>query len=116
MATTSVIPDESVPLPPVHGDMAVSLLGPVQPMSLSLDAFREASGHQKGPRCTVRVLIESLPDKDSAALVDALAHPDITTPGIERELKKHGHKVGAGAVGKHRRGDCACTPTGKASR
>ena len=64
-----------------------------------------------GSAGTVGELLPTLPEDDRAALVDALADHRLSSAAIERILKAEGLRVGAGALGRHRRKDCKCSAT-----
>lgn len=77
-------------------------------MSLSIDAFKEASKQKKGPSCTFGVLRGSFDEKDRAVLDEVMADESYTSAGIARKLRELGHNIGEHTVSKHRRGDCLC--------
>lgn len=74
-------------------------------MSLK-DALATAKPGKQGPKCSVCKLLKSLPEEDSVALKQALDSV-MAESAIHRAIKSEGHYVGKGAVGRHRRGDCA---------
>lgn len=66
-----------------------------------------------GLPCSVAAILEQLDTTDPAEagyLRVMLAAPMNTWPhsAIETALRQEGHPIGAGTVGKHRRGDCRC--------
>jgi hypothetical protein len=73
--------------------------------------FSEALNSQrvrKGPACIVCTALDEMDKQDAADLANALqTHPrQIPDVFIMRALRSVGFKVGAQAVGKHRRGEC----------
>ena len=76
-------------------------------MSLS-DAlqYERIARQQKGPRCTMCLLLESLPDADRDALQVALDDESFTHAGIARALRSEGHVFLAITVSRHRRQEC----------
>lgn len=74
-------------------------------MALTLDAFATP---KKGPPCGVGVLLSTLDAKDLAVLEAVLADPAVQHARISAVLREEGHKVGDGAVTRHRKGLCAC--------
>lgn len=61
-----------------------------------------------GVRCSVGLLLASLPDADRATLLDWLTDPDNPSSVIHRGLTKAGHSVGYEAINRHRRSVCRC--------
>jgi hypothetical protein len=59
-------------------------------------------------KCNVATVKEAMTKKDRSDLEDALADVMIPTATIARVLERNGHKLSAGSIGRHRRGDCAC--------
>jgi hypothetical protein len=76
-------------------------------MSLSLDAFKEASKPVRAP-CSVTVLLRSLDAKDRAALEEALADASVSHTAIAKVLTAEGHRTTGQTVGRHRTGGCLC--------
>lgn len=76
-------------------------------MALS-DALAIEAVTRRGPPCTVSLLLADLGKDDHAALVDALAHPTLTTAAISRALLREGHRINAATLQRHRKGECAC--------
>lgn len=76
-------------------------------MALSLDAFTEASQPCR-PECPVVRITKSLGPKDRDVLTAAVDSDGITHAAIAKVLTDNGHKISQDAVGRHRRGDCAC--------
>lgn len=63
--------------------------------------------------CSVRVLLETLPDEEAEILRMMLAADEWGGARIARSLKASGYKVQGEwvkqiTVNRHRRGDCAC--------
>jgi hypothetical protein len=63
---------------------------------------------KKGPRCGMSVALAALSPEDAALVRAALAEPGIQSKAIMRWLAERGQTVSGDAVGRHRRGDCAC--------
>ena len=59
-----------------------------------------------GGSCSTCKLIESLPEADSKALVNALADPRFSTAGLSKILKDEGYSLASSTIGRHRRGEC----------
>jgi hypothetical protein len=74
-------------------------------MSLK-DALNAAAPKKRGPACSVCRLLQDLPSEDSQALQDAL-DAGLAESALTRAIRSEGHYVGKGAIGRHRRGDCA---------
>lgn len=74
-------------------------------MSLK-DALEHAAPKKRGPACSVCRLLEDLPEEDSVALQEAL-DAGLAESALTRAIRSEGHYVGKGAIGRHRRGDCA---------
>ena len=74
-------------------------------------ALADCISPRRGAACTVGELLPTLPEDDRAALADALADHRLSSAAIERILKAEGLRVGAGALGRHRRKDCKCSGT-----
>lgn len=74
-------------------------------MSLK-DALEVAEPGRHGPKCSVCQLLAELPQGDRVALQQAL-ESSLAESAIFRAIKSEGFYVGKGAVGRHRRGDCA---------
>lgn len=68
---------------------------------------------RRGPTCGVAVfLAEVVPASQVAAVVEALANPGLSNPGLYRAFVKRVGEEKAPrqfAIGNHRRGNCACT-------
>lgn len=58
--------------------------------------------------CTVKMLLDSMSTEDRADLETALEDVMIQSTIIARVLERNGHKIKATAIGRHRRGACAC--------
>ena len=76
-------------------------------MAWSLDEFVAASKPYR-PVCSVTRVLEALDAKDRGVLEEALTNPDVTAAAIEAVLAANGHQIRQGAIGRHRRGHCAC--------
>lgn len=74
-------------------------------MSL-VDRIAEHTPNRKGACCTVCLLLTGLSDEDRTVLEAAFGDKAFTSMGLTRILVDEGFRVGAGAVGRHRRGDC----------
>lgn len=77
-------------------------------MGSLLARFEASSTAQKGPRCTVALVLGQLAPDDAADLEVALESPEVTAKAIARVLAEDGHNIGAQSVSRHRRRDCAC--------
>lgn len=65
--------------------------------------------------CKFSLWIESLPDVEQKAVVDALANPDWTTRGLTTTLRKFGASSDEKTVSRHRKNECEiCGPVGSA--
>lgn len=66
----------------------------------------------KGPKCKVRLMLETLPEKDSDALRAILDNPAVSSTDIARTLNSAGHRMTAQNLQRHRRrgdgGGCVC--------
>lgn len=62
--------------------------------------------------CRIREIVESLPDGDKDAFVNAINDESINAPAIERALKKNGIPVASTTIRRHRRGECSCAKLG----
>lgn len=72
-----------------------------------LDEIKQAQP-QIGGRCSVPVLLDSLPKDDRADVETALADATIPSTVIAKVLGNHGHRIGASSLQRHRRGVCLC--------
>jgi DNA-binding transcriptional regulator WhiA len=52
--------------------------------------------------CTAGLLLKSLPEKESAALLKAIDNPDTSLTMLARVLSKHGHEVSRKTLTRHR--------------
>lgn len=68
----------------------------------------EQAAARKGPECGFVEVYRTLHKPDADELRDALSRPAITSATISRVLSKHGLKVQAQTVNRHRRGECSC--------
>lgn len=68
----------------------------------------------RGPvaKCTMGVLLASMPKADRDDLENALANPDVQNTAIIRALRAHGYEVRPSAVPRHRKGECTCDARG----
>jgi hypothetical protein len=75
----------------------------------NLDVFVKEA-RKPGGKCSVGVYLRDTSKAKRQELLDALAAPMRVVPGaaIARVLKRRGVDVGAEAIQRHRRGDCAC--------
>lgn len=58
--------------------------------------------------CTVSAILESLDDQRAAKLRAYLGSP-VSSSAIAASLRRAGITVGAGTIGRHRRGECRCS-------
>lgn len=77
-------------------------------MSEFLERLNEEVKIHPGVDCTVGEALRTMPPDEAAAVQQALDDPSIKSAPIMRSLRAMGYGVGGSAVGKHRRGDCAC--------
>jgi hypothetical protein len=79
-------------------------------MSLSEEIEEESASFHRGPECSVRVLLETLPPKDAQELVEVMARPtsQIMHSAIAKVLARRNHRVPPDAISRHRRGVCGC--------
>lgn len=75
-------------------------------MSLAEIATNGPSNIEKGPTCTVCLLMGSLPDTEAAALGQMLADPTWRYSSIAAALGDEGHPVLDQTVSRHARGVC----------
>jgi hypothetical protein len=77
-------------------------------------ASTEAGYKRPGPPCTVKLVLDSIDDEDRNALELLLRNRGISASKIAGLLMKHGYRVAAPAITRHRRGHlndgCACHP------
>lgn len=59
-------------------------------------------------QCHTGAVLRRLDDDMQAAVLAALANPDVQSTHIARTLTKYGHKVSQHSVQRHRRGECGC--------
>lgn len=52
--------------------------------------------------CTAGLLLKSLPEKESAALLKVIDNPDTSLTMLARVLSKHGHEIGRKTLNRHR--------------
>lgn len=76
-------------------------------MPLSMEAFVEKS-KPTGPVCPVAKILSALSPKDRETLAAAIGNKDITHAAIAAVLTDNGHRMSQDAMGRHRRGSCAC--------
>lgn len=75
---------------------------------MSLAAALEAEAARKpGPRCTLCLVLDRLPESEAEALAAALAGDTMASAGISRALIREGHNIAAVTVRRHRAGECA---------
>lgn len=73
----------------------------------SLADHLAAAHTNRGSRCTMAKLLESLTDPDRDALVKAMGS-EMPGQAIARALRAAGHEISGTTVQRHRRGDCRC--------
>ena len=61
-----------------------------------------------GPKCSVRTLIETLPESDRKVMVEALANPAILASQLARAIETTGTRMLGQTIARHRRGECGC--------
>jgi hypothetical protein len=62
-------------------------------------------------RCTVAILLQTLPEQDAADFRAALDDSTIMSTAIAQVMKAHGHNIAYEPVQRHRRGACSCPAT-----
>jgi hypothetical protein len=67
---------------------------------------QRARGVRKGPDCRMCVLESTLPKGDLAALLEAMADPNLTGTQISRALRAEGYDISAVVVLRHRKREC----------
>lgn len=80
-------------------------------MSLAERAANPPAVRGPGMQCPIKRLLEETLDRtEAAALRDILDAPWSVWPHseVEKAIEEEGHRVGKGAVGKHRRLNCRC--------
>ena len=73
-------------------------------LAAALQAHKVAA--QRGPRCTVCQVLDTLDAKDRAALEAAIADPSFTSVAISAALRAEGYNIAPQPLQRHRRGDC----------
>lgn len=75
-------------------------------------ASTEPGYKRPGPPCTVKLLLESLDTEDRRALEELLRNRGVSASKVAGVLMRHGFRIAAPAVTRHRRGHanggCAC--------
>lgn len=71
------------------------------------DEIRQQT-HSKGPKCSVRLLVDSLESEDAADLVAALDDHAVMSSHIAKALKARGHSMSDHTISRHRRKVCSC--------
>lgn len=71
----------------------------------NLDQF----GTPQGPRCTVCRLLNRLDAKEADALEAVLADENISTTALSRALAANDHRIAAGTLRRHQKGECRGT-------
>ena len=61
----------------------------------------------KGPRCALCTVIDTLNKDDATAVKNAINDATFTGAAISRALKSEGHKISGPVVMRHRKGECA---------
>ena len=77
-------------------------------MNLADALAAEHQAYRKGPACSIATCLDALDKSDRAALEAAVADPTVQYALLARALKAIGHPVDAGALSRHRRGECSC--------
>lgn len=70
-------------------------------------------GYKKpGPACTVKLVLEQLDPEDARAFEELLRNRGVSASKVAGVLMRHGYRIAAPAVSRHRRGHlnggCAC--------
>lgn len=63
-------------------------------------------GSAVGPRCTVCRFVSTLDDKEADVFTAALTNDNVTMNALARALAKNGHKIAAGTLARHKKGEC----------
>jgi hypothetical protein len=58
-------------------------------------------GNRKN-ECTAGLLLKSLPEKESTALLKVIDNPDTSLTMLARVLSKHGHEISRKTLNRHR--------------
>lgn len=66
----------------------------------------EQFGTGAGPRCTVCRFLSTLDAKEADAFTTVLANENVTMNALARALAKNGHKIAAGTLARHKKGEC----------
>lgn len=73
------------------------------------EAFRtQPKSRNRGPHCTLGLLLTELDDDDRNALLNALNDTDFSGVEIARILSDAGHDMGYWVVNRHRAALCRC--------
>lgn len=64
---------------------------------------------KKGPRCSVRIVLDSLSDEDRVALEAALEDRRFSSRFLRETLQEEGHMFARQTIDRHRNHDCACS-------
>ncbi len=74
-----------------------------------LDAILAKHRTKKGPRCSIAAALRKVVDTERATVQGWIDDHDIKSAEIARAMSEVlGEQVGAGTIGRHRRGDCGC--------
>ena len=76
-------------------------------MALSLDDFVSASKPHH-MRCRIVTILDALDPGDAKVVTEAINDPAVTNSALAKVLTSNGHEISNVAIGRHRRGDCAC--------
>ena len=76
-------------------------------MALSLDDFVSASKPNR-MKCRIVMILDSLDPADAKVVAEAISNPAVTNSALAKVLTSNGHEISNVAIGRHRRGDCAC--------
>lgn len=77
-------------------------------MGTSLLEAVQAEARMTGTPCSVAVVRAALQLADAKDLDTLLADPDVMGATLSRALTNRGHRLAAGSIQRHRRGDCRC--------
>ena len=61
-----------------------------------------------GTVCGVKKVLDSMPEADAKAVLEALADPLIKATAIYKALKARGYQITDGTISRHRRKECVC--------
>lgn len=82
-------------------------------MTSLADALTAAAARKPGPRCTVSLVLGTLPAADRELLADALTNRAISNEALFTACRDAGIDLTLAPLSRHRRGGCDCPKVGK---